>query len=183
MSNHCACCLCTSVTFSKWKSFHTFCTSCLHFSTLSCSFFCWSGVMDCSALLLASLVIASFSSLHARWYDFLAVSSWFELRQELRSMNAKPQCKNPIPYHLQNFCMGIAAKISHSCLRSGISPLTDPQGLTINTFVTKPQQKFGVHVCVKDTQMHRHNHAYRHATNSLIGNSWSTLLLGNACLL
>lgn len=46
---------------------HTFCTSCLHFSTLSWSFFCCSGVLDWSALLLASRVIASFSSLQARW--------------------------------------------------------------------------------------------------------------------
>lgn len=45
----------------------TFCTSCLHFSTLSWSFFCCSGVLDWSALLLASRVMASFSSLQARW--------------------------------------------------------------------------------------------------------------------
>lgn len=45
----------------------TFCTSCLHLSTLSCSFFCCSGVTDCSVLLFISRVTASFSSLQARW--------------------------------------------------------------------------------------------------------------------
>lgn len=53
----------------------TFCESCLHLSTFSWSFFCWSAVTEASPLQLASLVDASFSSLQAMWYDFLAASS------------------------------------------------------------------------------------------------------------
>lgn len=45
----------------------TFCESCLHLSTFSWSFFCWSAVTDASVLLLASRVDASFSSLQAMW--------------------------------------------------------------------------------------------------------------------
>lgn len=54
--------------------FLTFWTSCLHLSTFSCSFFCWSGVTEASVLPLASRVAASFSSLQAMWYVFLAAS-------------------------------------------------------------------------------------------------------------
>lgn len=53
----------------------TFWESCLHLSTFSCSFFCWSAVTEASPLLLASLMDASFSSLQAMWKDFLAASS------------------------------------------------------------------------------------------------------------
>lgn len=50
-------------------------TSCLHFSTLSCSFLSCSGLREGSALLLFSREMASFSSLQAAWWAFFAAST------------------------------------------------------------------------------------------------------------
>lgn len=60
------------------NAWRTFSTSCLHFSILSWSFLSCSGLRDGSALLLASLEMASFSSLHAAWWAFLAASTCSE---------------------------------------------------------------------------------------------------------